>query len=283
MFSGNMTSEPIHLISLGAGVQSSTMALMAAKGEIGPMPAAAIFADTQAEPASVYKWLDWLEGQLPFPVYRVTHGNLTDDQLKLRVSGKTGNTYMKTMIPAYVAKPDGKGLMGRKCTADYKVKVILKKAKQLGQVPRACKEIKVIQWIGISMDEAHRMKPSRERWAKNIWPLIDKEMTRNDCLSWMLRNGYPEPPRSACIYCPFHSDHEWKRLRDNEEEEWQKAVEFDRNLRAAARLQTGTARFRGDVFLHSSCLPLDEVELGAVPDKHQLSLFGNECEGLCGV
>jgi hypothetical protein len=47
------------------------MALMAAKGELTPMPVAAIFADTQGEPQSVYKWLDWLENQLPFPVYRV--------------------------------------------------------------------------------------------------------------------------------------------------------------------------------------------------------------------
>ena len=39
-----------HIISLGAGVQSSTMALMAAHGEIGPMPDCAIFADTGAEP-----------------------------------------------------------------------------------------------------------------------------------------------------------------------------------------------------------------------------------------
>jgi 3'-phosphoadenosine 5'-phosphosulfate sulfotransferase (PAPS reductase)/FAD synthetase len=59
-------------LSLGAGVQSSTLALMAARGEIGPMPKAAIFADTQAEPESVYRWLDWLEKQLPFPVHRVT-------------------------------------------------------------------------------------------------------------------------------------------------------------------------------------------------------------------
>lgn len=41
-------ADPIHVISLGAGVQSSTMALMAANGEITPMPKCAIFADTQA-------------------------------------------------------------------------------------------------------------------------------------------------------------------------------------------------------------------------------------------
>ena len=34
------------VLSLGAGVQSSTLALMAAKGEVTPMPDVAVFADT---------------------------------------------------------------------------------------------------------------------------------------------------------------------------------------------------------------------------------------------
>jgi len=38
------TQQMKHVISLGAGVQSSTMALMAAAGEITPMPDCAIFA-----------------------------------------------------------------------------------------------------------------------------------------------------------------------------------------------------------------------------------------------
>lgn len=47
----------LRVISLGAGVQSTTMALMAAAGEIGPMPDCAIFADTGWEPAAVYEHL----------------------------------------------------------------------------------------------------------------------------------------------------------------------------------------------------------------------------------
>ena len=66
------------VISLGAGVQSSVMALMAAHGEITPMPDCAIFADTQAEPTRVYEWLSWLETQLPFPVHKVTKGSLRE-------------------------------------------------------------------------------------------------------------------------------------------------------------------------------------------------------------
>jgi len=57
-----------HILSLGAGVQSSTLALLATQGLVKPMPVAAIFADVKAEPAGVYKWLDYLEKLLPFPV-----------------------------------------------------------------------------------------------------------------------------------------------------------------------------------------------------------------------
>jgi len=73
-----------HVISLGAGVQSSTMALMAAHGEIHPMPDCAVFADTQVEPQSVYRWLDWLEKQLPFPVHGSQGGISGSMQRRLR-------------------------------------------------------------------------------------------------------------------------------------------------------------------------------------------------------
>ena len=89
-----------HIISLGAGVQSSTMALMAAHGEITPMPTAAIFADTQSEPQSVYQWLNWLEQQLPFPVIKVTKGNLLEYAVKVHTS-KNGNKWTGGQPPVF--------------------------------------------------------------------------------------------------------------------------------------------------------------------------------------
>lgn len=86
-----------HYLSLGAGVQSSTLALMYAVGELKPMPKAAIFADTQAEPKSVYKWLDWLREVLPYPVYTVSKGSLTEASLKQRTT-KDGRKYSQTNI-----------------------------------------------------------------------------------------------------------------------------------------------------------------------------------------
>ena len=77
---GEIPGVRLRVLSLGVGVQSSTLALLAARGEVGPMPDCAIFADTGAEPRKVYTWLDWLETQLPFPVHRVSRGNRRPDR-----------------------------------------------------------------------------------------------------------------------------------------------------------------------------------------------------------
>ena len=273
----------MHIISLGAGVQSSTIALMAAKGEIGPMPTAAIFSDTQAEPKSIYAWLDWLEKQLPFPVYRVTAGSLTTKSLSRHINKKTGGVYVKNMIPAFVRHPDGtKGIVGRACTYDHKIIPILKKVRQLCGNARKGDEVRAVQWIGISLDEVSRMKPSRETWSKHRWPLIEMEMSRHDCLRWMERNGYPKPPRSACIYCPFHSDHEWRRLKNEEPEAFQEAVRFEKALQALHGDVTIGNRMVNVPYLHDSLRPIDEINFSDDPTQGQLK-FGNECEGLCGV
>ncbi len=38
---------------------------------------------------------------------------------------------------------------------------------------------------------------------------------------------------------------------------------------------------RGTVYLHSERRPLAEVSLNAL--RQQVDMFGNECEGMCGV
>jgi len=272
-------SEPIHILSLGAGVQSSTLALMAAHGEITPMPAAAIFADTQAEPASVYRWLDWLEKQLPFPVHRVTKGSLTEASLRVRTSKNTGLNYLKHSVPAYMRRANGAGgIMGRACTMDFKIVPCHQAAKKIAGVRRGHKTVAAHIWIGISRDEAHRMKPSREPWALHRWPLIDAGMTRRDCVTWMESKGYPKPPRSSCAYCPYRGDAEWLRLKTDEPEAFAAAVEYEARLQAAV---STISRLDGVPFLHPSRQPLPSVDF--TPTMQEPSLFGNECEGMCGV
>ena len=273
--------EPIHIISLGAGVQSSTMALMAAAGEITPMPKCAIFADTQDEPASVYKWLDWLEKQLPFPVHRVTRGSLSEHSLK---GGQRadGRPWLNAKVPMWcdLGNGSGGGPMLRGCTRDFKINPIIKATRKLAEVPRGCKTVRAVQWIGISIDEISRMKDSREPWIENLWPLVDARMNRHDCLTWMQANGFPVPPRSACVFCPYHNNAEWRRLKRDEPLEFQKAVEFERKIQALNHMR---GQAKGMPYLHQSLKPLSQVDFSTEEERGQLNMFNNECEGMCGV
>lgn len=256
---------------------------MAAKGEITPMPNAAIFADTQAEPQSVYRWLDWLEKQLPFPVIRVTRGDLTAESLKVNPrKDDPSRAWVKSLIPAFIMNADGtKGIMGRQCTFNYKVEMLEKTARKLAAIKRGQRTVTVTQWIGISWDELQRMKLPRKPWTQHRWPLIERRMTRRHCLEWMEANGYPEPPRSACMYCPFHSDHEWRRLRDEEPEAFAASVQFEKDLQAA---KAQTDNQRGIPYLHSSLKPLDTVDFSTDTERGQGAFdFQAECEGMCGV
>lgn len=299
--------SPIRLrvLSLGAGVQSTTLALMAANGEIGPMPDCAIFADTGLEPKAVYDHLDWLRSPnvLPFPVHIVSAGNIRDNLIEAAADRRWASipAFAKTVIPAGTEVPvldedeDGVmveigrrrtltetvsvGMIRRACTTDYKVVPIRRKVRELlGLTRKRSPAIPVAeQWIGISLDEASRMKPSFEDWQVKRWPLIEKRMTRRDCLRWLRRHDYPLPPKSACIGCPLHDNRRWRDIRDHDPEAWADVVEVDQALR------TGIRRIRGEVYLHRSCVPLDKVDLSTSADRGQLNLWPNECEGMCGV
>jgi hypothetical protein len=272
----SLASQPkLTVLSLGAGVQSTTLALMAARGEI-PAPDCAIFADTGWEPKAVYDHLDRLEAALPFPLYRVSAGNIRDSIVARR--NTTGGRFAS--VPWFTLDPTGKKGMGRRqCTSEFKLKPIRQKLRELvGAVPRQrlpIDSVKVL--IGISTDEVSRMKPSRDRWIKNVWPLIDAGMSRQDCVRWMEERQW-KAPKSACIGCPFHSNAMWRELRDLHPAEWVDAVEVDRQLRQ------GNARgMKAEEYMHAARVPLDEVDLSTPEDRGQSNLFNNECEGMCGV
>ena len=262
------------------------MALMASRGELlGIKVDFAIFADTQDESRKVYDWLDWLEKQLSFPVYRVTKGKLSDAVLRVRVSGKSGKSYTGNQIPLYGISPKGEKqyIAKRKCTADYKIKIIQKTIREKCMIKRAQKTPTVTSLIGISFDEMQRMKDSRELWVANRWPLVELKMRRSDCLLWMKKHGYPEPPRSACVYCPYHSDAEWRRIKNEEPEAFFTAVEFDKRLREInASISNNSMQITP--YLHKSCKPLGEIDFRSDVERGQGLLdFQDECDGMCGV
>jgi hypothetical protein len=268
----------IRVLSLGAGVQSTTMALMAAHGEIGPMPDCAIFADTGWEPQAVYEHLDWLSSPnvLPYPVKRVRRSG--PDLGEMAISIATSDRTRTAMPPWFTNEPHG--MLPRQCSKEFKTRVIAKEIRTmlgLKRRERGPREVAVEQWLGISRDEMERMKDPEQKYIKNRWPLVEKRMDRNDCLRWMERNGYPVPPKSACIFCPYMDNWRWRKLRDEAPEDWDRAVAFDKAIRP------GFPGMEGGAFVHTQRVPLDQVDLTTLEDHGQGNLFNAECEGMCGV
>lgn len=278
-----------HFLNLGAGVQSTALYLMAIDGEV-PKIDAAIFADTQEEPDDVYEHLAWLETLGGPPIVRVTAGRL-GDALEAGSDSKgnkrsDGGHYIQ--IPVYTKMPDGTTtLTRRQCTGDYKVKPIESCIRQRvgGQPGRPVpKDVTVVQYMGLSYDEPKRVIRVRQRFMekpsnwKVEFPLWDLEMTRADCVAY-LKDRVPHPvPRSACVFCPFKRNDEWRHLRDTDAKAWERAVYIDKVCRTGDGLDAQR-------FVHRDCLPLDHVDLREADQKSgQMHFRGfvDECEGYCG-
>lgn len=263
-------------ISLGWGVQSFTLAAMAALGELEPVDVA-IHADTTHERKLTYefaaRWTPWLEERgvrvvtvsEPEQASKVTT-EATDIPAFTVTRLLPGGTN-EVMIPAHTATNNG-GMLRRQCTHRWKIAPMRRwlQANRDGAV--------VEQWLGISLDEVQRMKDSDVKYVAHRWPLIERRMTRGDCVTWLERHGIEVPPKSACSFCPFHSTAEWRRVK-NTPEDWEKAVAVDEAIRSV--------RPPYDLFLHMSRIPLVDVDLKSEADRGQLSLWDAECDGVCGV
>jgi hypothetical protein len=214
-------SRPLRALSLGAGVQSTTVALLAKHGEIAPIDVA-IFADTQWERRKTYTHLWWLAEQMigVCPLIVVSRGDVRSKWWQ---------------IPYYTDADTGdEGRISRNCSRDFKVaavRSILRPMYLAQPKPRP----PIMQLMGFSLDEHERASDSPVAYLRNEWPLLyERPMTKGDCLAWMDAKGYPLPPKSACIGCPMRDDAAWGDL---DPDEWAEAVELDDWLRSDAARQ----------------------------------------------
>ena len=278
-----MSAPPtLTVLSLGGGVQSSVMALMASQGVFDRIPGCAIFADTHWEPPSVYEHIEWLRDRLRFPLHVVDNGRSLREDVKALTNHSGSHSYVD--LPVYLKGRDGEGdgIGRRQCTDSYKIRPIRRRMRELlGLRPRqrVPAGTTVELWLGISTDEAIRMKTSRDRWIENRYLLIEAGMSRRDCTEWW-EARYDRPlERSACVACPFQSRQRWVETKRRWPELFAEAVNID------ARMRGGLA-FAKEPYLHSLRMPLaeavalDEEALGTDGLRDGL---GNECEGHCGV
>lgn len=281
-------------LNLGAGVQSTALYLMSIDGDEPEVPRfdAAIFADTQEEPDEVYRHLEWMESQGGPPIIRTTAGKL-GDALE-RGSGSQGNTRADggryVAIPVFTLNPNTgeAGVSQRQCTKDFKVVPIEKLIREhLGALPGrpVPKDVIVHQYMGLSFDEPKRVLRVKQRFLakpanwKVHFPLWEMQFTRADCVSYLKQRVPHEVPRSACVFCPFKRDDQWRHLRETDQSGWQRAVHIDKVCRTGVGMESHR-------YLHRSCQPLAQVDLRPADEKsgqrHLFSGFQDECEGYCG-
>ena len=275
----------LRILSLGAGVQSSALALMIEQGELPPIDAA-IFADVKGEPKKVYEWLEYLKTKITsYPIHVVTWRDLKQDILDA-----SKGEYKAFTAPFFTKNIETgkKGMLRRQCTSDYKIKPVVQKIRELlglEKNEKRKKGTKVDLLMGISRDEVSRMKRNQLKYINNVYPLVEMEMRRSDCLTWMEEHRYPKPPRSACTFCPFHSTAEWRELKKNKEE-WAEVVAMDKAIRSQERFKeknAGSDSLKDELYLHRKCIPIDEINFDE-EDKQADLFYGmeNECEGMCG-
>lgn len=287
-------------ISLGAGVESSALYVLATRRDPRvPRADVAIFADTGDERRAVYEQLARLKA----------FGKKHDGPpIRTVRPAKRLSTLMKTHyipIPAFTRISGKTGMLRRECTVEAKIKPIheyvRRKLLGLAHNERAGPDRRALCLKGFSVSEVYRVKPSQEVWLDIGHPLIDAGLRRHECRTICEREGLGSFVKSACVYCPYHGDREWERLRREDPEGWELACEVDEQIRHTAQRNTVYEYVREDgtqvsrridvdgghqrngvnaeaLYLHRSCIPLREVDFADHPE-----MFGNECEGHCGV
>lgn len=246
--------EPLKILSLGWGVQSFTIAAMAALGEIEPFDVA-IHSNTTYESALTYafisKWSGWLASKGVKVIKTVDLAATT----QVYKHPEKRSLY----IPAYFQSADkrtGKpkrGQLSRQCTDRWKIRPLRKVVTQLLKESGRYKTPGAVQqWLGISLDESQRMNTSDVAYIANRYPLIDLRMTRADCEAWLVKHNIEVPPKSACVFCPYGNKTRWIQLKNRGGVDWEVAQSYDNQIR-----KLGTrARL---LFVHPSLKPLDDA------------------------
>jgi len=256
------------IISLGMGVQSTALYFLSSVKMIERADHA-IFADPGAELPKTYEILemlqDWASLNNGIPIHVVNERNLLQDILKKQnLQG-----VRLASIPAF---SESGGMVRRQCTGEYKIQPVIKKTRELHGLKPRQRMPKTEMWLGITLDEIQRMKESQLPRIDYVYPLINQRMSRSDCYKVFKRFNFPIPPKSSCTFCPYHSDKNWKEIKQNHPKEWQQCIDVDNAIRDSSK-----RGLKDKMYLHRSLIPLERIEFA-----DQQELFMCE-EGFCGL
>jgi len=274
------TFEPLpqafRVLAWGRGIPSTTLAVMSARGEIEHLDAV-LHCDPGWEHAGTYDIGDhystWL-GRHGLHVEVLPTGDIQRQGAEEHIH-----------IPFWV--PTG-GQLRRQCTRNFKIRPQRRRIREmLGYPPSHAPHPKprsVEQWIGFTVEEFSRMKGSGVQYIVNRWPLVEKRMTRQNCIDYLTELGLPLPPPSSCVGCPYKDPGRWLATTTDEMDQ---AVTFDETNRHNPLAAITQGNCKADaLFVYRHLRPLANTDFAADarrdPDPRQLSLFACEM-GFCGV
>jgi hypothetical protein len=240
--------------SSGGGVQSSAIAALICQGELAPD--LSVIIDTERELSTTWDYLD--SYVLPaliaagVELHRVKKSDFATVDLMRNDS---------ILIPAFTTESGEIGKLPTYCSNEWKQRVMRRWA-----VAQGIKKADV--WIGFTIDEMRRVTQPIGKW-QHKYPLIERRMTRGDCIALVKIMGWPEPPRSSCYICPNKPDHEWEWQRINAPADHKLAISFEKNIQV----------IDPDLWLTKTGKPLGENDFSAEDD-----LFAGRCDsGMCFV
>jgi hypothetical protein len=241
--------------SYGGGVQTIAILVLIQQGRL-PMPELAIMADTVRERSSTWRYLQ--DHALPIMQRLGIRFEVASHELAtVDLYAHNGDL----LIPAFTTS----GKLPTFCSDKWKKMVVRRRLRELGYGP----DQPAVEWLGMSLDEIHRMKHSDVLWLETTWPLVfDVPLRRVECETVIERAGLPIPSKSACWMCPHMNDSEWAEVKAHDPDDFAQAVALDAAIREADT--------QGGVYLHKSLVPLAEAEFAS---QEELPLF--ECANSC--
>jgi hypothetical protein len=252
------------VLSDGEGVQSNTLKAMIAFGDL-PHVDVAIHSDTTFERSQTYLYR---EKMLPFWELHGIKCIAVMPTSTLNIESENRKT-QSVIIPAFTSTPSAKGgQLRRQCTQRWKIAPMCRwlQANRNGE--------QVEMWIGISLDESLRMRTSDVKYIVNRYPLVEKRMTRADCVKYLQAHQIKVPVKSSCVFCPFHNKAAWKELYQTNNGDWEKAVIVDNAIRKI--------RPPYDLFVHSSRKPLEKIA-ESIDAQAEFNFESEECYGVCFI
>lgn len=189
-------------LSFGGGVNSVAMYLLLKdKG----VDFEAVFVNHGTDWPETYEYVDMFKKKYPLTIIKP---NLVVKNTNEIFQNLYDFCWSRKMVPTFIR---------RWCTDRFKRQPLIKY-----QEPPA------FVFIGYAFDEAHRAKINSSHGFEYRFPLIESELTRNDCKNLILQHGLPNPMRSGCFICPYQRASQWKELRHKHPDLFCKAEQLEK-------------------------------------------------------